>query len=39
MTEQEMLEQILDEEGTKVATPGQSGKPKTWAEKMVSLKL
>ena len=26
MTEQEMLEQILDEEGTKVATPGQSGK-------------
>jgi len=26
MTEQEMLEQILDEEGTKVQTPGQSGK-------------
>ena len=26
MTEQEMLEQILEEEGTKVQTPGQSGK-------------
>ena len=38
MTEQEMLEQILEEEGTKVQTPGQSGKAEDMGGKTDSPK-
>ena len=37
MTEQEMLEQILEEEGTKVQTPGQSGKAEDMGGEDLSL--